>query len=236
MPRGAVRAALDDASRRRRTTAGRFEDQAAARRVRRGDRTACRGERSIANSAGLIGVARKRASTGCVPASCFTACRRSPQRAPAELGLRPAMTLATRLIAVHACARAKRSATTVLARSARLAHRQWRRSATAMAIRAACRTGAPVLVNGREAPIVGRVSMDMIDDRCHRPAGRAVGDEVVLWGQRLPAERRRGQCGHDWLRTGLPVISGSEWSWKCGVRRKNRPAVASRSVQRRRQS
>ena len=48
--------------------------------------------------------------------------------------------------------------------------------------------GTPVLVNGVVAPLIGRVSMDMIcvDLRKHGPA--KVGDEVVLWGKGLPAE------------------------------------------------
>ena len=49
-------------------------------------------------------------------------------------------------------------------------------------------SGTPVLVNGREAPLIGRVSMDMIsvDLRTH-PEAR-VGDPVILWGRGLPVE------------------------------------------------
>jgi len=48
-------------------------------------------------------------------------------------------------------------------------------------------SGTPVLVNGREASIVGRVSMDMITvDISHLPAA-GVGDPVVFWGRGLPA-------------------------------------------------
>lgn len=48
--------------------------------------------------------------------------------------------------------------------------------------------GTPVLLRGRRAGIVGRVSMDLltIDLRQHPDA--AVGDEVVLWGRGLPVE------------------------------------------------
>lgn len=50
-------------------------------------------------------------------------------------------------------------------------------------------TGTPVLVNGREVPLVGRVSMDMITvDLGRVPAGQ-VGDRAVLWGVGLPVER-----------------------------------------------
>lgn len=49
-------------------------------------------------------------------------------------------------------------------------------------------SGTPVLVNGRQATLIGRVSMDMlcIDLREH-PQAR-VGDPVVLWGKGLPVE------------------------------------------------
>jgi alanine racemase len=55
--------------------------------------------------------------------------------------------------------------------------------------------GTPVLVGGRRAAVVGRVSMDMIavDLRGHPRA--AVGDPVVLWGEGLPAEEVAGHCG-----------------------------------------
>ncbi len=49
-------------------------------------------------------------------------------------------------------------------------------------------SGTPVLLNGRKASIVGRVSMDMltVDLRQH-PKAR-VGDPVLLWGPGLPVE------------------------------------------------
>jgi alanine racemase len=53
--------------------------------------------------------------------------------------------------------------------------------------------GSPVLVNGVECCIAGRVSMDMIAiDLTALPTGNAsakVGDEVTLWGNGLPVER-----------------------------------------------
>ncbi len=55
------------------------------------------------------------------------------------------------------------------------------------------RAGTPVLLHGRPAAIVGRVSMDLltIDLRAHPQA--AVGDEVMLWGPGLPVETI-GEC------------------------------------------
>ncbi len=50
------------------------------------------------------------------------------------------------------------------------------------------RQGAPVLINGRRAPLIGPVSMDLttIDLRGHPDA--RVGDAVTLWGTGLPVE------------------------------------------------
>lgn len=49
--------------------------------------------------------------------------------------------------------------------------------------------GTPVWINGREVPIVGRVSMDMISVDLGPGACDRVGDEVILWGEPLPVER-----------------------------------------------
>jgi len=49
-------------------------------------------------------------------------------------------------------------------------------------------TGTPVLVNGQRAPLVGRVSMDMICIDLRSVPTAAIGDEVELWGDHLPVE------------------------------------------------
>lgn len=62
--------------------------------------------------------------------------------------------------------------------------------------------GTPVLVNGRRVPLVGRVSMDMICVDLRSQPGAAVGDEVVLWGTGLPVEevaRSAGTIGYELL-------------------------------------
>lgn len=105
-----------------------------------------------------------------------------------QLGLRPVMTLQTRLMA---CRRAKKGsaigygATYVCPEDMLI-------GVIAMGYgdgypRTAS-TGTPVLVNGIRCFIVGRVSMDMITIDL-RPCPQAVvGDPVVLWGQGLPLE------------------------------------------------
>lgn len=55
--------------------------------------------------------------------------------------------------------------------------------------------GMPVLVNGRVAPLIGRVSMDMLCvDLRSQPDARA-GDPVQLWGSCLPVEAIATQAG-----------------------------------------
>ena len=50
-------------------------------------------------------------------------------------------------------------------------------------------SGTPVLVNGREVPIVGRVAMDMICVDLGPESQDNPGDPVVMWGEGLPVER-----------------------------------------------
>lgn len=54
--------------------------------------------------------------------------------------------------------------------------------------------GTPVLVNGQRCPLIGRVSMDMLMvNLSHLPQAQ-VGDEVELWGARLPAQEVARYC------------------------------------------
>ncbi|HDG1680548.1 TPA: alanine racemase [Kluyvera ascorbata] len=50
-------------------------------------------------------------------------------------------------------------------------------------------SGTPVLVNGREVPIVGSVAMDMVCVDLGPNAQDKTGDEVIMWGDGLPVER-----------------------------------------------
>jgi len=50
-------------------------------------------------------------------------------------------------------------------------------------------SGTPVLINGRVAALVGRVSMDMITLDLRRHPEARIGDPVLLWGEGLPVER-----------------------------------------------
>ena len=49
--------------------------------------------------------------------------------------------------------------------------------------------GTPVLINGRTAPLLGHVSMDMITIDLSAHDDARVGDTVTLWGEGLPIEK-----------------------------------------------
>ena len=55
--------------------------------------------------------------------------------------------------------------------------------------------GTPVLINGRLVPIVGRISMDMLTVDLGVHCSDRVGDDVVLWGKGLPAAQVAGHIG-----------------------------------------
>ncbi len=55
--------------------------------------------------------------------------------------------------------------------------------------------GTPVFINGREVPLVGRVSMDMITVDLGPTCQDKVGDEVILWGNALPVEKIAAHSG-----------------------------------------
>jgi alanine racemase len=105
-----------------------------------------------------------------------------------EYGLRPAMTLSTRLLSVNRIRRGERigyGATWTCPEDmpvgvAAIGYGDgYPRHAPA---------GTPVLVNGRPAEVIGRVSMDLMTlDLRGQPEAR-VGDRVVLWGEGLPVE------------------------------------------------
>jgi alanine racemase len=61
-------------------------------------------------------------------------------------------------------------------------------------------SGTPVLIHEQRVPLVGRVSMDMICVDLRKIKNVSVGDEVVLWGDGLPVEdiaRKAGTIGYE---------------------------------------
>ncbi len=112
-----------------------------------------------------------------------------------DLGLRPAMSLDCRLLAINEVPKGES-----VGYGARFVCPETMRIGVASigygdGYPVAIPDGTPVLINGREAFIAGRVSMDMItlDLRGHEDA--QVGDKVMLWGAQLPVETIAGHAG-----------------------------------------
>jgi alanine racemase len=152
------------------------------------------GPRSIANSAGVLAWPAARADW-VRPGLVLYGVSPFPSGTGAELGLRPAMTLRTEVIAVKQV----KAGETVGYGGSWIAPRD-----TRMAVVAAgygdgyprnTAAGAPVQVGGRRAPLIGRVSMDMITVDVTDLPVVAVGDPVVLWGSEIPVEEIAAHAG-----------------------------------------
>jgi alanine racemase len=144
-------------------------------------------ERSIANSAGIIAWPDAHADW-VRPGLMLYGASPFAERSAADLGLLPAMTFTTQLIAVRNVAAGEAIGYNGVWRAKR-------RSRIAVAAVGygdgyprSMHAGAPALINGREVPVVGRVSMDMTMLDATDLPDAAVGDEVTLWGKGLPAE------------------------------------------------
>ena len=113
----------------------------------------------------------------------------------ADFGLRPAMTLATRLIAVN-----------LIAKGERIGYSATWECPEDMPVGVAAigygdgyprhvPAGTPVLVNGQRADIIGRVSMDLMTIDLRQQPDAEPGDPVVLWGEGLPVETIAAAAG-----------------------------------------
>jgi len=146
------------------------------------------GERSIANSAAMLSFPQAQADW-VRPGLLLYGVSPFGGSIGADFGLRPAMTLHSRLIAVKDLAPGEQvgyGGNWTATRDTRLAVAAvgygdgYPRSLG---------SGSPVLVNGQRAPLAGRVSMDMIGiDVTDLPQAPKIGDPVILWGDGLPVE------------------------------------------------
>jgi alanine racemase len=152
------------------------------------------GERSIANSAGLIAWPEAHADW-VRPGIMLYGISPFPDSTGAELGLRPVMTLMTRVIAVKELAAGDRvgyGGTWAATGPARIAIAE---AGYGDGYPRSTANGAPVLVNGRPARLAGRVSMDMLAIDVSGLPGVAPGDPVQLWGPQVPVERVAAAAG-----------------------------------------
>jgi alanine racemase len=152
------------------------------------------GPATLANSAGVLGWPKAQGQW-VRPGGLLYGISVVEGKNGSDFGFRPAMTLSSKLVAINRVSKGEPigyAATWVCSEDMDIGVVQigygdgYPRSAAA---------GTPVLVNGRRAPIVGRVSMDLItlDLRMHGDA--QVGDPVVLWGGDLPVEEIAGHAG-----------------------------------------
>ncbi len=156
------------------------------------------GDISIANSAGLLGfsTALNEFASACGerqiwirPGVSLYGISPLRGRVGAELGLQPAMQFESRLISI----RPLRTGDRVGYGGAWQTHRPTRLGTVAAGYGdgypPAVLPGTPVLINGREVPVVGLISMDLMAVDLGPDASEGIGDRVVLWGDDLPVER-----------------------------------------------
>ncbi len=145
------------------------------------------GERSLANSAGILGW-KQSLSDWVRPGIMLYGISPFPNSIGPQLGLRPVMTLQSRLIAVKqveagetvgyggSWTSAKPTTLGVVAIGYGDGYPRY------------AKAGTPVLVNGRRVSLIGRVSMDMITVDLGAGSDAKLGDPVTLWGESLPVE------------------------------------------------
>jgi alanine racemase len=152
------------------------------------------GEVSVANSAGVLAWPATHGDW-VRPGIMLYGLSPFPDRTGIQDGLRPAMTLETRLIAVNYC----RAGEAVGYGGAWVCPEDMPVGVAAAGYGDGyprhAPSGTPVLVNGARVPLAGRVSMDMLTLDLRTQPRACPGDPVVLWGPALPAEEVAGRAG-----------------------------------------
>ena len=141
----------------------------------------------MANSAGLLAWPQARREW-VRPGLAIYGASPLPGKTGPQLGLRPALTLTSRLIARREYA----AGSSIGYGSAYVCEQAMPVGVAAVGyadgIHRSLASGAPVLIGGRRVALAGRVSMDMITLDLRQAPAAGVGDEVLLWGAGLPAE------------------------------------------------
>jgi alanine racemase len=156
------------------------------------------GPRSLANSAALIRFPETRADwvrPGIMLYGCSPFGHMSANASAAALGLRPAMTLRSEIIATQHLRRGERVGYGFAYEAPHELEIGVVACGYADGYPRHAPAGTPVLVNGKRTRIVGRVSMDMITvDLSGIPQAR-IGSPVTLWGEGLPADEVAAAAG-----------------------------------------
>jgi alanine racemase len=145
------------------------------------------GPRSLANSAAVLGWPEAH-DDWIRPGGALYGISVVDGRSGADFGLRPTMTLSTRLIAVNR-----------VCKGGRIGYAGTWECPEDMDIGVAAigygdgypraaPAGTPVLVAGHRTQVIGRVSMDLMTVDLRGVPGARVGDAVTLWGDELPVE------------------------------------------------
>jgi alanine racemase len=116
-------------------------------------------------------------------------------RSAADLGLRPVMTLETRVIAVREVPVGEGVGYGATWRAVRPSRIAILAAGYADGLPRHLPSGAPVAFEAGCAPLAGRVSMDMTAVDVTDLPGVAVGGRAVLWGEGLPVEAVAGAAG-----------------------------------------
>ena len=123
------------------------------------------------------------------PGIMLYGCSPFPEGAGGEAGLKPVMTLESRIIAVQEL----QPGDAVGYGGAFQAERGMRVGVVACGYADGyprhAPTGTPIMVAGRMTRTLGRVSMDMLCADLTEVPGAGVGSRVVLWGEGVPVER-----------------------------------------------
>lgn len=152
------------------------------------------GARSLANSAAVLGWPQAHGDW-VRPGGALYGISVVQGRMGADFGLRPAMTLATRLIAVNR-----------VCKGGRIGYAGTWECPEDMDVGVAAigygdgyprasPAGTPVLVGGHRTQVIGRVSMDLMTIDLRGVPDARVGDPVTLWGPELPVETIAAAAG-----------------------------------------
>jgi alanine racemase len=149
---------------------------------------------SIANSAGLFGSVQP----GCDwvrPGLVLYGASPFADKVGSQLGLQPAMSLETSVIAVRRVPKGEAVGYGGTWKANRDSQVAIVAAGYGDGLARGLASGTPVLIDGHRAPLVGRVSMDMIAvDATDLPSVH-VGTPVVLWGEDLPVEEVARHAG-----------------------------------------
>jgi alanine racemase len=145
------------------------------------------GPRSLANSAGIIAWPDARAQV-VRPGIMLYGASPLHNKSGIDHNLHPVMTLTSELIAIHALKKGE----SVGYGGTWTCPEDMRVGIVGLGYGDGyprhVKNGAPMLVNGKECPLIGRVAMDMLSVDLRSQPEAKLGDPVTLWGAGLPVE------------------------------------------------